>query len=66
MSLLKQHIVEVHDTKKYTKGWVNKYPDKKFLEIDHTIDCWGHVQRITGVFEEKEWETALENGYYMG
>ncbi|AXH71193.1 hypothetical protein BSP36_147 [Bacillus phage BSP36] len=66
MNILEQYIEEVHSVKPYTEDWTKEFPNKTFVEADITTNCYGQKKRAIHVFEEDEWETALEKGYYMG
>ena len=58
MNLLENYIKEVHGIKE-----CEKYPD--VIEVDVTCDCWGSVQRAKHLTTKKQWQTDVENGYFM-
>ena len=65
MNVLEHYIVEVHSVEPYTSDWTPRFPDREFLKVDLTQDCYGRVERGTHIFNTKEWEDIQEKGYYM-
>jgi hypothetical protein len=66
MNILEHYIVEIHSVTPYEADWTSEFPDRKFVQVDMTHDCYGQVLRNTHVFNTKEWEQIKSQGYYMG
>lgn len=66
MNLLEVYIEEVHSVTPYTADWTDRFPDRKFVQVDVTTNCYGREKRDTYVWNTKEWEEIKQKGYYMG
>lgn len=65
MNLLENYIKEIHSEKPYTEEWTKKFPDRKFVEVDITVDSYGGIKRIQDVYNTVEWDEIKKKGYYM-
>lgn len=59
MNLLEQYIEEVHSEEPL------KYPDREFVKVDVTTNCYGIKKRDTYIFNTFEWEKYKSQGYWM-
>jgi hypothetical protein len=66
MNVLEHYILEVHNVEPYTAEWTSEFPDRDFISVDCTDDCYGHIKRAKHVWDKKEWAKIQEQGYYMG
>lgn len=66
MNLLEQYIVEIHSVEPYEAEWTKEFPDREFLKVDLTTNCYGSQKRDEHIFNTVEWETIKEQGYYWG
>ncbi len=64
MNILENYIKEIHSVKPYTEDWTKDFPDREFVEVDITVNCYGCIERKRDVFSTKEWEEIKEQGYY--
>ena len=65
MNLLEQYIVEVHSVEPFTEEWVSEFPDRDFIKVDVTTNCYGRIKRVTRVFDRTEWTQYQKQGYWM-
>ncbi len=65
MNLLEQYIKEIHSEVPYEAEWMSKFPDKKFVKVDVTTDCYGRLKRAKHIFDTKEWARYKTQGYWM-
>lgn len=66
MNLLEIYLKEIHEEKPYDAEWCNEFPDRKFVEVTATWECYGRVYKETDVYNTKMWNEIKEKGYRMG
>lgn len=66
MNILEHYIEEIHSVKPYTEEWTKEFPDRKFVEVDVTSNCWGCVERQKHVWTVVELAKHKEQGYFWG
>lgn len=66
MNLLEICIEEIHSEKPYVSDWTVEFPDRRFVEVDVTTDCYGRVKRETRIFNTREWEKYKRQGFWLG
>lgn len=66
MNILENYIEEIHSVKPHIAEWTKEFPDRDFLEVDVTTNCYGRTERKTHVWTVKEWEVIQAQGYYWG
>lgn len=66
MNLLEIYIKKIHSVEPYNTEWTREFPDKEFVKVDVTTDCYGNVRREQRVFNTQEWEEIKKKGYWMG
>lgn len=65
MNLLEQYIQEVHSEKPYSADWTNEFPEREFVEVEVTTNCYGREKRETHIFNTVEWSKYKSQGYWM-
>ena len=65
MNLIESYLKEIHSVKPCTAEWTKEFPDREFVEVDVTEDCYGRVTRRDHVFTVQEWADFQEKGYRM-
>ena len=63
--LLEQYIKEIHSEKPYTADWTSEFPDREFIEVDVTTNCYGTLKRSKEIFTTIEWDYYKNQGYWM-
>ena len=66
MNVLEHYIKSIDSEEPYTAEWTKDFPDKKFVKVVLTVDCYGITTVDTHVFNTVEWDKIKEQGYYMG
>ena len=66
MNLLENYIVEIHSEEPWFEAWMTDFPEKKFVRVDMTMNCYGNKRRSTYVWNTVMWAKIKEQGYYMG
>lgn len=66
MNLLEVYLEEIHSVEPYTEDWTSEFPDREFISVDVTTNCYGSKRRSVHVWTTKEFEEYKEQGYYWG
>lgn len=66
MNLLEQYIEEIHEEKPCEAEWTKTFPDKEFVHVDITTNCYGNKKRDQHIFSTDNWEIYKTQGYFMG
>lgn len=66
MNVLEHYIVEIHSVEPYKADWTREFPDREFVEVDVTHDCYGSVVRQKEVWNTVEFEQYKKDGYWLG
>ena len=45
MNLLEIYLKEIHEEKPYNSEWCRKFPDREFVEVTATWECYGKVYK---------------------
>ncbi|ALA47902.1 hypothetical protein ABE137_12085 [Brevibacillus laterosporus] len=65
MNLLEHYIANVTFVEPYTEDWTDKFPDKQFVKVVLTANCYGQVETYQKVWTVDEWTKIQEQGYFM-
>jgi hypothetical protein len=66
MNMLEIYIEEVHSEKPYIAEWTKEFPEREFVLVEVSTNCYGSKKRETHIWSTKEWAKYQEQGYYMG
>lgn len=66
MNLLKIHLEELISVEDYIPEWANEFPDRTFVLVKAKWNCYGRVEEKEQLFNNFEWESIKEKGYYLG
>ena len=64
MNILENYIVEIHSIKPYIADWTSEFPNRDFIEVDLTSNCYGREERRKHVWDKKEFEQIKKQGFY--
>lgn len=64
MNVLENYIEEIHSVEPYTADWTDRFPDREFVQVDITSNCYGNKQRQKHVFNTKDWAEIQDQGFY--
>lgn len=66
MNLLEIYLEEIISVKPYESEWTEKFKDRSFVKVVGTFNCYGNKKEETRIFNNFEWESIKEKGYYIG
>lgn len=66
MNILEHYIKNIHSVEPYTAEWTSEFPDREFIKVNMTTNCYGCEQTKDHIFNTAEWANIQEQGYYMG
>jgi hypothetical protein len=65
MNLLEIYLEELINVKDYVPEWANEFPDRTFVLVNAKWNCYGNIKTEEKLFNNSEWESIKEKGYYM-
>jgi hypothetical protein len=65
MTLLENHILDIHSVEACEAKWIEEFPHLEFVKVDVTVDCHGSIERKERIFQKEDWKKHKDRGYFL-
>lgn len=66
MNLLEHYIKDILSVEEYSAEWTKEFPERSFVKVKITYECYGRVETGIHVWNTDQWESIQQKGYFMG
>lgn len=66
MNLIETYLEELYSVKDYVPEWADEFPDRTFVLVNAKWNCYGREYVEEKMFNNFQWESIKEKGYYLG